>query len=93
VESTLVGIVLTSVGEFSVVHVVLAAAIALDDADDAEEEDEEGKGENHADEPAGGGDAVFAWWSDENICKRGEFVSFVSRTQSFNSPPPDASNV
>lgn len=77
-ESTLVGIVLASIGQFSVVHVVLAATIALDDADDAEEEDEEGKGENHADEPAGSCDAVFAWWSDEDIWKFREGLSVLS---------------
>jgi hypothetical protein len=75
------------------VHVVLAAAIALDDADDAEQEDEEGESEDHADEPASGGNAVLAWWSDENVCKREELVSFVTMVHTFNSPPPDASNV
>lgn len=39
VESALVRVVLTSVGQFAVVHVVLAAAVALDDADDDEQED------------------------------------------------------
>jgi hypothetical protein len=57
----------TYVGQFTVVHVVFASAVALDDADDDEQEDEEGKSEDHADEPAGGGDAVFAMRHDYNV--------------------------
>lgn len=42
-ESTLVRIVLSTVSQFTVVHIVLAASIALNDANDDEQEDEKGE--------------------------------------------------
>lgn len=57
-ESAFVGVVLTAVGHLAVLNVVLSASVALDDANDAEEENEEGKGEDHADEPASSGDSI-----------------------------------
>lgn len=56
-ESAFVRVVLASVGHLTIVHIIFATAVALDDADDDEQEDEEGKSENHADEPSGGRDA------------------------------------
>lgn len=59
-EATLVGVVLTAIGQLTIVHVVLATAVALDDANDDEKEDEEGKCEDHPDEPSGSDDASVA---------------------------------
>jgi hypothetical protein len=61
VESALIGIVLTTVGELSVMNIVLATAVALDDANDAQEEDEEGKSEEHSNEPSCSSDAIVTW--------------------------------
>lgn len=66
-ESTLIRIVLSSISQFAIVHVVFAAAIALDDANDDEKKDEEGESENHADEPTGGSDAVVPLWHHNDI--------------------------
>jgi hypothetical protein len=66
-ESTLVGIILSTIGQFPVVHIVLAATVALNDATDDEKEEKENKGEDHADEPASGGDAAFTWWHHHHI--------------------------
>ena len=66
-ETTLIGIILTAVGQFSVVHVVFATAVALNNADDDKKEDEEGESKNHADEPAGSSDTIVTMWHNHNI--------------------------
>jgi hypothetical protein len=66
-ESTLVGIILSSVSQFSVVHVVFATSVALDDATDDKKKKKEHESENHADEPASSRDAVAAWWDYHDI--------------------------
>jgi hypothetical protein len=65
-EAALVGIVLSTVGEFSVVNVILATAVALDDANDDQEKDKEGKSEEHSNEPSCRCDAVVSRWPDSH---------------------------
>lgn len=66
-ETTLVRVVLTSIGQLAVVHVVLATAVTLDDADDDEQQDQEGQSQNHSDEPSSSDDTVVALWNHHNI--------------------------
>lgn len=68
---------MSAVSQFTVMYIVLAATIALDDANDDEQEDEEGKSENHADEPSGSGNAVVSLWHDHDILKREFFNYFL----------------
>lgn len=66
-ETALVGVILTAIGQFAVMHVVLAAAVALDDADDDEQENQEGQCQDHSDEPSSGDDTVVALWNHHDI--------------------------
>lgn len=66
-ETAFVGIVLTAIGQLTIVNVVLAATVSLDDANDHKEKDEEGKSEDHADEPARSCDAVISLRHHDDI--------------------------
>lgn len=66
-EATFIGIVLTSVGQFAVMYIVLAATISFDYADNNEQKDKEGKGKDHSNEPSSCNDAVIVLWNNNNI--------------------------
>lgn len=57
-EATLFGVIVAAVGQFPVVHIVLAAPIPLDDADDDQQQYQERNGQHHSDEPPGRGHVV-----------------------------------
>lgn len=57
-EATLFGVIVAPVGQFPVVHIVLAAPIPLDDADDDQQQYQERNGQHHSDEPPGRGHVV-----------------------------------
>jgi hypothetical protein len=66
-ESTLIGVVMASIGQLTIVDVVLSTSVSLDNANDAEKKDEEGKGEDHSDEPASSNDAVMSLRHDDDF--------------------------
>lgn len=66
-ESALIGIVLATIGQLTVVYVVLATSISFNNTYDAEEENKEGEGQNHSNEPAGSGNAIVVLGFDHDI--------------------------
>lgn len=58
-ESALIRIVLSSIGQFAVVNVIFASTISLNYANDDEKKDEEGEREDHSNKPTSGCNAVL----------------------------------
>lgn len=66
-ESALVWVVAAPIGQLAVVHVVLAAPIPLDYADDNQEQQQERYRQHHADEPAGRRH-IPVWHLQRSLC-------------------------
>lgn len=69
VEAALVRVVLTSIGQLTIMHIILSTSIALDDADDHKKKDEEGEREDHSNEPTSCDYTVLSLRHHDNIYK------------------------
>lgn len=53
-ETALLRVIVSPIRQLPIVHIILAASVSLDDADDDQQQDQEGDRKHHADEPTSG---------------------------------------
>lgn len=68
-ETSLIGIVTSPIGKLAIVDIILAAAIALDDADYDKYKQKNGNRQHHSNEPSGGG-YIFLGLNDRPLCNK-----------------------